>query len=111
MKSIIAGWIVSAIAVLGFAVPAFASSGENSGVPSKATIVPQSNGADWYEFTLGGLGTLCPGRNWAYISSTDFNFGPGMIGAFGGAVQDGSNLYIYWTTDASGNCHVTRLYY
>jgi hypothetical protein len=109
MKSLIASFILSTIAVLGFAAPALATSGENAGHVASITGVNVS-GAIWWEITISGLGTLCPGRNWAYISDTDNNENA-EYNAIVNAKNWGSNLYIYWTTDASSNCHITRLYY
>ena len=109
MKSRIARCILSTISILGFAIPAFASSGENAGHVASITGV-NVDGAIWWEITISGLGTLCPGRNFAYISDADNNENA-EYNAIVNAKNWGSNLYIYWTTDANSNCHITRLYY
>jgi hypothetical protein len=105
MKSLIAKRILWAMAIVGFAVPAFATSGENAGKVASFGAV-----SGVWEVAISGLGTLCPGRNWAYISGSDNNF-LAEQNAITQAQHLSSNLYIYWTTDANGNCHITRLYY
>jgi hypothetical protein len=118
MKSLIANWIFSIIAVLGFAVPAFALSGENAGHvvrnPPLGALYTL-NGQQVYEVQLNGsdgrlLGTLCPGHNFAYIATTDNNVNV-VLQAMQLADQHSSNLYVFWTTDATGNCHITRVYW
>jgi hypothetical protein len=112
MKSLIAGWILSTIAVLGFAIPAFATSGENSGTVATFGLVGSGGPPGvLYEVTINGLGTLCPGRNWAYIGTPDEFNSSQLIEAVSQAKYLGSNLYIFWTTDANGNCYITRAYY
>jgi hypothetical protein len=111
MKSLIARWILSTTAVLGFAVPAFATSGENAGTVATFNLVIHGPPGVLYEVTLNGLSTLCPGRNWAYLGTADANNQFQEITAIQQAKYLGSNLYIYWTTDANGNCYITRLYY
>ena len=118
MKSLVANWIFSIIAVLGFAVPAFATSGENAGTVAGGfggISYTTLNGQQVYELGLNGsdgrrLGTLCPGHNFVYIATTDNNESV-VVQAMQLAAQFGSNLYVFWTTDATGNCHITRIYY
>ena len=109
MKSFVASCALSTIAVLGFNVTAFAGSGENAGTIASLNTVGTPYG-QWYEVTINGLGTLCPGHNFAYVGTADNN-GTTEFNAMSYARQYGSNLYIFWTTDANGYCHITRLYY
>ncbi len=109
MKSLVATWLLSAMAVVGFAVPAFASSGENAGTINNIFSYGTSGSMD-FQVTINGLGTLCPNHNFAYINTTDNNYATVTANILQ-AKTYGSNLYIYWTTDASGYCHITRVYY
>lgn len=119
MKSLIANWIFSIIAVLGFAVPAFATSGENAGTVAGGLAgisYVMLNGQYVYELGINGsdgrkLGTLCPGHNFVYINQTDNNANVIYQAILQPAAQFNSNLYVFWTTDATGNCHITRAYF
>lgn len=106
MKSLIATWVLSTMIIVGFTVPAFATSNENSGTVASFQLIPNK----YYAVTLNGLNTLCPDRDFAYLGFSDNNL-TAEVTAIQNAEAWGSTLYIYWTTDAQGNCHITRLYY
>jgi hypothetical protein len=111
MKSLIASCILSTMVVLGFSVPAFAyvgQTGENAGRVASLTT-NTLNGETVWEVTISGLGTLCPGRNFAYVGTADRN-GTVEYNAMLKA-EPQSNLYIYWIVDANSNCHITHLYW
>jgi hypothetical protein len=116
MKSLIANWIFSIIAVLGIAVPAFATSGENAGtIAGKIITTNTLNGQQVYEFRINGsdgrvLNTLCPGHNFVYIGTNDNN-ATVIHNDLIIAAKHNSNVYVFWTTDATGNCHITRFYF
>jgi hypothetical protein len=115
MKSLIANWIFSIIAVLGFAVPAFALDGENAGAVTNHIHLLTLNGQQVYELGLNGndgvpLNTLCPGHNFVYLNVSDNNASI-MYTSMQHADQFRSTLYVFWTTDAAGNCHITRVYW
>lgn len=108
MKSPIARSVLSAIAILGFSIPAFAyvgQTGENAG-----TVATQGYGTLGYEVTITGLGTLCPGHNFAYIATSDNNASAEIEGVVE-ARYGNSNLYIFWVVDANSYCHITRMYF
>jgi hypothetical protein len=100
------------MAVLGFSVPAFATVGqvgENAGLLSSISNPVTLDGETVWEITIQGLGTLCPGRSFAYIGTSDRN----AIVEYNGllAAKGHSNLYFYWIVDANSNCHITHMYW
>lgn len=102
-------YLLPLVAAAGFAVPAFATSGENA-ASIQNTYIKGTSGAMDFQITLTGLGTLCPGHNFAYINQTDPNYAT-IVSNITSARGFGSNVYVYWTTDASGYCHITEVYY
>jgi hypothetical protein len=118
MKSRIAKFVCSAIAAFGFALPAIAStSGENAGtIAGNGSIFTYTlNGQQVFEFQINGsdgrvLNTLCPGHNFVYLNWNDNNANT-IYNTLVIADKHHSNVYVFWTTDATGNCHITRLYY
>jgi len=110
-------FLIPILAAIGFAGPANATSGENSGVILSATVSATSGSRD-FKITLGTrtgsqivqLNTLCPGQDFAYINVTDTNY-DAVVKNIAAAITFKSTAYVYWTVDASGYCHITQLYY
>ncbi len=113
MKSLVTTWLLTAMAVVGFAIPASASSGENSGQINSIFAYATSGSMD-FQVTIVGLGTLCPSHNIAYVNTTDANYKEIVAEILKVRSLEptyGYPLYIYWTTDASGYCHITHVYF
>jgi hypothetical protein len=113
MKSLISKCLlpIVAVAAVGWTLPVFAGSGVNSGgientFVTSTTYFPQSPGD--YLITIAGLDTLCPGHGFAYLLQTDSNYS-NLTNTLTGARQNGQHVYVYWTTDASGYCHITNV--
>jgi hypothetical protein len=112
MKSLISKCLrpIVAVAAVGCALPVFAGSGMNSGgientFVASTTFFTQSPGD--YLITIAGLDTLCPGHGFAYLLTTDSNYTT-LTNFLSVARQNGEHIYVYWTTDAKGYCHITN---
>ncbi|SRR6266436_9583567 len=104
------------VAIVGFAGPASATSGENSGKILVVNVYNTSGSRD-FQITLGNLSggfwttlALCPGQTFAYTNVTDSNYDT-IIKNIHAAITFKSTAYVYWTVDASGYCHITEVYY
>jgi hypothetical protein len=113
MKLLISKYLlpIVAVAAIGWAAPVFASSGVNSGgientFVASSTDFTQSPGN--FLVTLGGLSTLCPGHGFAYLLETDSNYET-LWSTLENARYSMEHVYVYWTTDASGYCHITNV--
>lgn len=109
MKSIIAKFLLPVLAAVGLAVPAFATSGGNAGIVSNTFVFATSGSRD-FQFTIQGLGTLCPGHNYVYADVADPNYAT-IVANVTTARQFGSTIRVFWTTDAGGFCHITQIWY
>jgi hypothetical protein len=113
MKSLMSKYLlpVVALAAVGWAVPVFASSGvttsyiENTFVTS-TTSFPQSPGN--FLITLGGYNNICPKSGFAYVLETD-SYYVSVENAVNSARGERKNVHVYWSTDASGYCHITSV--
>jgi len=95
------------VGAVGFAIPAFATSGFSGGYVKNTYLPSTHNGMD-YRITIGGTPTICPGQSFAYINQSDLNYvqmAKTITMMRGLGIFDG----VDWTTDASGYCHITGL--
>ncbi len=109
VASCLSKYLLPIVAAVGFTVPAFATSGENA-ASVRNTYVLGTTGAMDFQITLTGLNTLCPGHNFVYINQNDPNYAT-IVANITAARGFGSTVYVYWTTDAGGYCHITEIYY
>jgi hypothetical protein len=96
-----------------FSVPAFASTGSNSGTIAAFKVIASAGGAPGsqdFRVSLSGLSTLCPGQATAYVNTTDANY-LAIWRNLISAREHGSTVTIAWQTDASGFCQITSILY
>ncbi len=115
MQSLISKYLlpIVAVAAAGWTVPAFATSGENSGgventFISSTSSFTQSPGD--FLITLAGLNNLCAKSGFAYVNQTDANYNT-IVNTIMEARTLRRTLFVYWTTDANGYCHITHVYF
>jgi hypothetical protein len=111
MKSLMSKYLlpIVAVAAVGLAAPAFATSGETTAAIENSFVVstvnfPQSPGD--FLITLAGYDSICPKSGFAYLLETD-SYYTGTWELLNVARVAGKAVKVYWTTDANGYCHIT----
>ena len=104
-------WLLPIIGAIGLAAPAIATSGVTSGYIKNTYLPSTYNGMD-YRITVadasGNASTICPGQTFAYANQSDLNY---VYIAKTITMMRGLQISesFYWTTDASGYCHITSV--
>lgn len=105
--------MLSVLAAAAFSMPAFATTGANSGTIAAFKVIASAGGAPGtqdFRVSLSGLSTLCPGQSTAYVNTTDANY-QAIWRNLISAREHGTSVTISWVTDASGFCHITNVLY